>query len=46
MYKYLPGYGKSENENIQNYALDLVNFGPHLSKILICDIPWWNSPII
>jgi len=27
MYRYLPRYGKSENENMQNYALNLVNFG-------------------
>ena len=35
-----------ENQNMQNYALNLVNFGAHLSKILKYDIPWWNSPII
>jgi len=35
MYRYLPNrYGKSENENIQSYALNLVNFGAHLSQIL------------
>jgi len=34
MYRYLPIYGKSENENMQNYALNLVNFGAHLSRIL------------
>jgi len=28
-YWYLPGYGKSENENVQNYALNWVNFGAH-----------------
>jgi len=39
MYRYLPRYGKSENENMQNYALNLVNFGAHLSKILKYDIP-------
>jgi len=46
MYRYLPGYGKSKNENMQNYALNLVNFGAHLSTILKYDIPWWNTPII
>jgi len=25
MYRYLPRYGKSENENMQNYALNVVN---------------------
>jgi len=25
MYRYLPGYGKFENKNMQNYALNLVN---------------------
>jgi len=35
----LPGYGKSENENMQIYALDLVNFGAHLSKMIKYDIP-------
>jgi len=39
MYRYLPRYGKAENENMQNYALNLVNFGAHLSKILKYDIP-------
>ena len=43
MYRYLPRYGKSENEN---YALNLVNFGAHLSKRLKYDIPLWNSPFI
>jgi len=38
MYKYLPTIGKSENKNMQNYALNLVNFGAHLSKILKYDI--------
>jgi len=36
MYGYLPTYGKSEN--MQNYALNLGNFGAHLSKILEYDI--------
>jgi len=39
MYRYLPRYGKTENENIQNYALNLFNFGALLSKILRYDIP-------
>jgi len=43
---YLPRYGKTETENMHNYALNQVNFGAHLSKILKYDIPWWNSPII
>jgi len=30
MYRYLPRYEKAENENMQNYALNLVNFGAHL----------------
>jgi len=30
----LPAYGTSENENMQNYAFNLVNFGAHLSKVL------------
>jgi len=38
MYRYLPRYGKYENENMQNYFLDLVNFDAHLSKILKYDI--------
>jgi len=38
MYRYLPTYGKSENENLQNYALNVVNFGAHLSRILKYDI--------
>jgi len=46
MYRYLPRYGKAENENMQKYASNLVNFGAHLSKILNHDIPWRNSPII
>jgi len=36
---YLPRYGKTETENMQNYALNLVNVGAHLSKILQYDIP-------
>jgi len=39
MYRYLPRYGKSENKNMQSYALDLFNFGAHLSKILKYYIP-------
>jgi len=39
MYRYLPRYGKAENENMQNHALNVVNFGAHLSKILKYDIP-------
>jgi len=36
----MPTYGKYEyeNENMQNYALNLVNDGAHLSKILKYDI--------
>jgi len=29
MYRYLPRYGKTDNENMQYYALNLVNFGAH-----------------
>jgi len=39
VYRYLPRYGKAENENMQKYALNLVNFGAHLSNILKYDIP-------
>jgi len=33
MYMYLPTYGKSENENMQNHALNFANFGAHISMI-------------
>jgi len=39
MYRFLARHGKYENENMQNHALNLVNFGAHLSKILKYDIP-------